>query len=474
MKQPLLCLLLLIGGSTVFGQEKWDLQKCVTYAITNNISVRQADLQSRFSKLDVHRNELSKYPGATFQTSVGYQFGRSENPTTGVLEDRNFLSSGIQLQTNVSLFNWYSKKNTIESSRLTNQADVAQVKKVQDDVALNVAVGYLQALLAKEQVKIASIQVQQNIAQLELTRKRVNAGALPELNAAELEAQVALDSSSLITAQSQVELQLLQLKAILNLDAAAPFDIEAPPVEMIPIEPLAELQPDRVYQLAIVNLPQQKVNDLRLQANQEAVRAAHGSMYPTLSAYGGLASNYVNLQSTQKIVPVPSAPTAATVTVDGTTYPVYAPSSNFLYGVTPYGEQLRNNFGQNIGLALSIPIFNNGTLRTNWERSKLNVQQAQLNIESSNQTLKQDIYKAYNDAVASLQKFTANQKAVTSAEKAFTFSQKRYDLSLMSTYELLNSQNNLLRARTQLLLAQFDYVFKMKLLEFYKGQGLKL
>lgn len=209
MKQPFLCLLLLIGGSTAFGQEKWDLQKCVTYAISNNISVRQADLQSRFSKLDVRQNELSKYPGFTFQSNVGYQFGRSENPTTGVLEDNNFLSSGIQLQTSVSLFNWYSKKSTIESSRLFNQADVAQVKKVQDDVSLNVAVGYLQALLAKEQVKLATIQVQQNIAQLEMTRKRVNAGALPELNAAELEAQVALDSSSLITAQSQVQQQLL-------------------------------------------------------------------------------------------------------------------------------------------------------------------------------------------------------------------------------------------------------------------------
>ena len=475
MKQPLLCLLLLIGGSSAFGQEKWDLQKCVDYAVSNNISVKQADLQSRFSRLDVRRNELSKYPDLTFQSNVGYQFGRSENPTTGVLEDNNFLSSGLQLQTNVSLFNWYSKKSTIESSRLTNEADQAQVKKVQEDVALNVAVGYLQALLAKEQVKVAAIQVQQTLSQLEVTRKRVNAGALPELSAAELEAQVALDSSSLITAQSQVQQQLLQLKAILNLDAAAPFDIEAPPVEVIPIEPLAELQPDRVYQLALVNLPQQKVNDLRLKANQEAVKAARGSMYPTLSAYGGLGSNFVTIETPQQIELVPSKPTGASVMVNGTTYQVVAPGANVLnYGITPYGRQIRNNFGQNIGLALSIPVFNNGTLRTNWERSKLNVQQSQLDIESSNQTLKQDIYKAYNDAVASLQKFNANKRAVAAAEKAYEFAQKRYNVSLISTYDVMNSQNNLLRARTELLYAQFDYVFKMKLLEFYKGQGLKL
>ncbi len=475
MKQPLLCLLLLIGGSTAFSQEKWDLQKCVSYAVSNNISVKQADLQSRFSALDVRRNELSRYPDLNLQGNTGYRFGRSENPTTGVLEDNNFLSSGLQLQTNVTLFNWYSKKFTTESARLFNQADRAQVKKVQDDVALNVAVGYLQTLLAKEQVKIAAIQVQQTVAQYEVTRKRVNAGDLPELNAAELEAQVARDSSSLITAQSQVQQQLLQLKAILNLDAAAPFDIAEPPVEKIPVEPLAELQPDRVFQLALVNLPQQQVNELRLRANQEAVKAARGSMYPTLSAYGALGSNYVNIATPQQLEVVPSKPTGATVLVNGIPYDVVAPGVNVVnMGVTPYGRQLRNNFGQNIGLAVSVPIFSGGALRTNWERSRLTVQQSQLDIESSNQTLKQDIYTAYNDAMAAMQKFTANQKAVTAAEKAFDFSQKRYNLNLVSTYDLLNSQNNLLRARTELLYAQFDYVFKMKLLEFYKGQGLKL
>lgn len=475
MKQPLLCLLLLVFGSTVFSQEKWDLQKCVDYAVANNISVKQADLQARFTALDVKRNELSRYPDLNFQTSAGYRFGRSENPTTGVLEDNNFFSSGLQLQTNVTLFNWYSRKFTTEAARLSNQADIAQIKKVQDDVALNVAVAYLQALLAKEQVKVAAIQAQQTAAQLDVTRKRVNAGALPELNAAELEAQVARDSANLITAQSQVQQQLLQLKAILNLDAAAPFDIAAPPVEVIPVEPLAELQPDRVYQLAVVNLPQQRVNELRLQADQKAVKAARGNMYPTISAYGALGSNYVNIETPQQFEVVPSKPTGATVFVNGTSYDVVAPGLNVVdVGVTPYGRQLRNNFGQNIGLALSVPIFSGGTLRTSWERSKLHVRQSQLDIESSNQTLKQDIYTAYNDAVAALQKFTANQKAVSAAEKAYDFAQKRYNVNLVSTYDLLNSQNNLLRARTELLSAQFDYVFKMKLLEFYKGQGLKL
>ena len=475
MKRPILCLVLSAFAAYTQAQEVWDLRRAVDYALTNNISVKQADLQSRFTALDYNLNKLSKYPTANFQGSAGYQFGRTENPTTGVIEDNNFLNAGFQLQTQVSLFNWFSRRFAIESARLDYEADKAQVKKAQDDVALNVAVGYLQVLVAKEQVNISKVQVQQTIAQLDVTRRKVNAGALPELNAAELEAQLARDSSNLITAESAVQQQLLLLKAILNLDAAAPFDIASPPIDAIPVENLADLDPARVYQLALTNLPLQKVNHLRLQAAQQAVKSSRAGMYPTVGAYGSLGTSYVNI-GIPVIVPGPKAPTSATVLVNGIEYTVLSPT--FLptgqETKTAFGRQLRNNFGQNIGLSLSVPIFNGGQQRTAWERSKLVVRQSELQIEADNQTLKSDIYSAYTDAVAAMQKFNASRKSVETAEKAFNFAQKRYNLGLVSTYDLVNSQNNLLRARIDMLSAQFDYVFKMKLLEFYKGQGLKL
>ena len=113
-------------------------------------------------------------------------------------------------------------------------------------------------------------------------------------------------------------------------------------------------------------------------------------------------------------------------------------------------------------------------LRTAWQRSKLYVRHYELQREQDNQTLKQDIYRAYHDAAAAIQKYHANIKAVAAAEKAYNFAQKRYNLGLVSTYGIINSQNNLLRARTELLSVRYDYVFKLKLTEFYKGQGLKL
>lgn len=454
--------------------EKWSIVRCVDHALKNNISVRQTDLQSRFSELTYKQNKAGQLPSLSFNSNTGYRLGRSENPTTGVLEDNNFFNIGMQLQSGVTIFNWFSRKNTIEASRLGWEADKQQTQKAKDDIALNVAVGYLQILLAKEQVNLAKVQVQQTIEQLTNTRKRVDAGSLPELNAAELEAQLARDSSALVTAEASVQQFFLQMKALLNLDAGTLFDIETPPVERIPVEALADLQPEAVYVLATGSLPQQKVNTLRIQSAQKSMAAAKGMMYPTISGFGGLGTSYVNIKIPEFSVG-PFKPTGALVNVSGTDYNVLAPS--FVQTGEkhiPLGTQFKNNFAQNIGIGISVPIFNSRSARTAWERSKLTVQQFELQKVQGDLQLKQDIYKAYTDATAALQKFNADKKSVQTAEKAYDYAKKRYDVNLLSTYDLISSQNNVLRAKIQALYSQYDYVFKMKLLEFYKGQGLKL
>lgn len=474
MKRSILLAFGLISFSLLTGQEKWDIRRCVDHAIKNNISVRQTDLQSRFTALTYKQSKAAQLPTLNFNGNSVYRLGRSENPTTGVLVDNNFFNLGMQLQSGVTIFNWFSRKNTVEASRLNWEADKEQIQKAKDDIALNVAVAYLQTLLSKEQVNIAKVQVSQTATQLESTRKRVEAGVLPELNAAELEAQLARDSSSLVTAEASVLQFLLQLKALLNLDAGASFDIETPPIDRIPVESLADLQPDAVYALATSTLPQQKVNLLRIQSAQKSVSAARGQMYPSFSAFIGLGTNYVNVEIPEYITG-PLKPTGAIVNVNGTNFNVLAPTLVQTGRVhIPIGRQLNNNFTQSIGVGVSIPIMNGLNNRTAWERSKLNVQQFQLQKEQGDLQLKQDIYKAYNDATAAIQKYNADKKAVQTAEKAYDFASKRYALNLLSTYDLVNSQNNVLRAKIQALYSQFDFVFKMKLLEFYRGQGLKL
>ena len=326
------------------------------------------------------------------------------------------------------------------------------------------------------------MQVEQTKAQLENTRKRVDAGVLPELNAAELEAQLARDSSSLVTAEASVQQFLLQMKALLNLDAGASFDIVTPPVSLIPLEALADLQPDAVYAIAISTLPQQKVNELRIQSAKKTVAAAKAGLYPTISAFGSLSTNAISFKKAiyDQVLNGYSPSGARANAGGGTFYPIEIP--NYVDGSNVVGyykpgsitRQFNSNFGQSIGIGLNVPIFNGRVARTAWDRSKLTVQQFELQKEQGDMQLKQDIYKAYTDATAALQKFNADKKSVQAAEKAYDFASKRYELNLLSTYDLIISQNNVQRTRIQALYSQYDYVFKMKLLEFYKGQGIKL
>lgn len=479
MRKVLLFVAICLPVLNLFAQpkpgEKWDLRQSVEYALANNISVRQADLQIRFAELDLHQSKLARYGGANLSSNLGYSSGRNQDPTTFSLITTGYLFNNYSLQASVDIFNWFTRKNTIEARELDLKATQAGVDKAKNDIALNVAVAYLQVLLAREQINLSKVKLAQTRSQLESTRKQVDAGKLPELNAANLESILASDSSALITAETTAQQYLLQMKALLNMDPALSFDISTPPVEMIPIESLADLQPDAVYKLATVNMPQQQVDNFNVLAAKKNVEVARGAMYPTFSLFGSLGSAFNN--KSRKITSVKqTTPPIGVVNISGTDYTVFpvTPFESPVFGTFGYFDQLNQNFRQSVGISVSVPIFNGGSLRTAWQRSKLSVKQTELTQEQNSFTLKQDIYKAYYDAVAALQKFNASKKAVETSLRAYEFAGKRYDLGLLSTYDLITSQTTLAEARSQLVYAQFDYVFKMKLLEFYKGQGLKL
>ena len=479
MKQYILIAGLVLTGYITSSQsaiaDKWDLRKCVEYAMEHNISVRQADLQIRFAEIDLNQSKLSQYPGVNFSGNVGFSTGRNQDPTSFSLITTGYLFNNYSLQTGIDLFNWFSKKNMIAANDLNLQASKEGVEKAKNDVALNVAVAYLQVLLAREQITLARSRVDQTSAQLENTKKQVVAGKLPELNAVNLESVLANDSSALISAETTSQQSLLQMKALLNLDAAAAFDILTPPVDQIPVEALGDLLPAAVYQLAINSLPQQKVDSFNVLAAKKSVLAARGSMYPTFSLFGSFGSTFNSRAKEVKSKTQVNSP-VGTVNVGGTPYQVFplSPLEAFTFGNVSYFDQMTLNFRQSVGLTVSVPILNGGSLKSSWQRSKVRLQQSELQREQNSFTLKQDIYKAYNDAVAALQSFNANKKTVEFSAKAYDFASKRYEVGLLSTYDLITSQNTLQQAKSQFLYSQYDYVFKMKLLEFYKGQGLKL
>jgi len=459
-------------------QDKWDLRRCVNYALANNISIKQADVQARLNKLTLSQSKLQQIPTLVFGTGIGVNSGNSLNPTNYTINNTTFLYNNYSLQSSVILFNGFNLRQTVEASRYAWQAAIANTDKIKNDVSLNVANAYLQVLLTNEQAEAALAKLKLSQSQLEITQKQVKAGTLPELNAAELEAQIAQDSSTYISLVGTTQLNVLTLKAYMGLDAGTPFEVDTPPVDEIPVEKLADLQPEPVYALALANQPQQKADALLIEGYRHLSKAAKGAMYPQVSLGASLGTNF-------NTSPVPQYSSATVALpqpikigyVQGANTPVLVDSftSTTVHDThTPYFKQLNSYFNQSIGINVNIPILNNGSLRTNYAKSKLNLHNAELQRDQDNLSLKNNIYQAYTAATTALQKFEANKISVAATGKSADFSQKRYAVGMLNTVDLLINQNNYFNAKINLLYSQYDYVFKMKVLEFYKGMGIKL
>lgn len=460
-------------------QEVWSLGRCIDYARSHNIQIKQQVLQRRLAGMALRQSRLSQLPSLNANADYGYNFGRSIDPTTNQFVARQLSSGGLNLNAGVTLFSWFQKRNQIDADKYSTQASQAILQKMENDISLNVANAYLQILLAEEQLQISSKQVELTTTQLQNTIARVKAGALPESNQADLEAQLARDSAAYITNKNSVTTAILQMKALLNLDFETSFRPEKPELAKIPVLDIAGLQPEEIYRGAVNQQPQVIADSFNILSAQKQVAAAKSALYPSLSFGAGLGTNYSSGyqrpvgENTEHIPPSP----IGTVNVNGAEYTVNSFPRDVKTPVVdqpPFGTQMNDNLRENIGLSLSIPLFNGWQTHNQIERSKINLENQKLIWQQDLLTLKQDIYGAYSDARASLENYVAAQKTLKSTETAFYYSQQRYNVGLINSLEYLTSQNSLFQAQTDLVSKHYNYIFRMKVLEFYKNLRITL
>lgn len=466
--------------SKVAAQDKniWTLSDAVQYAIKNNISIRQGDVNARLAKLRAQQAKLSQVPNINVSGNYGRSFGRSVDPTTNQFvtgTSYDFIS--LSANADVLLFGWFQKRNTIKANELSFRAAEADYEQLKNDVSLNVATGYLRALLANEQIKIAAKQVDLSKAQLSQTRRFAEAGRLPELNVAQLEAQLSGDSANLIQAIADYTSSILDIKALLNLDFAEPFDVEEPEVQVADQFEVLGMNPEEIYTEAYKYFGNIRSSRLSLQAAQKNLAAAKGNLYPQLALSAQLGSNYATTYKDYNVTGATSSLVNSTYVVDSVgnrVLPIYQLNPVYTTSTTPLGVQLDNNFRQTIALALNIPLFNAWQAQFNVRQAKLNIQTQELNKYQAELNLKQNVYKAYNDVQNSIQKYYAAERAAVAAQRAFDFAQKRYDLGLTNTVEYLTTQNTLYSADSRLASAKYDLIFKLKVIDYYLGKELKL
>lgn len=468
---------MLLLPSSLYAQDngEWTLQGAIGYALEHNISIKQNELNERLAKLTLQQSQLAQLPSANLNPSFGKSYGRSIDPTSNQFVDQSYDFFSASGSANVLLFGWFQQRNTILKNKASWAAAQADLDQLKNDVSLNVATGFLRVLMAREQIKVSEKQVALSAAQLGQTRSFAEAGRLPELNVAQLEAQLASDSATLISAISDHNASILDIKALLNLDFEKPFIATIPELPMEERIALQTLNPDYIYNEAVKTYAGMRSSYLKMEAAEKGWRAARGGLYPQLSLGGQLGSNWTSsYKQPTGLVPLGDVNTGTFVDVAGARYSVFQPGYDVVYGNVPFDRQMKNNFRQTISASLNIPLFNGWQSQYNVRQAKLNYQTQEWGRYQTALKLKQDVYKAHNDAVNAIQKYYAAKRSQDAAQRAFEFADKRYELGLTNTIEYLTTQNNLYKADASLLNAKYDLIFKLKVIDYYLGKQLQL
>lgn len=453
----------------------WTLQDAIAYALKHNISIQQNEVNQRLALLTLRQSQYAQMPSLNLSPTYGISKGRSIDPTTNQFVEGSYEFLSASASSNVLVFGWFQQRNTITRNRLSYEAAQEDLNQLKNDVALNVATGFLRVLMAKEQIRVNEKQVALSLAQLQQTQKFAEVGRVPELNVAQLEAQLASDSSALISALSDYTASILDIKALLNLDFDQPFEATIPNIPMEDRISMQSLNPEYVFQEAIKNIPSVKSSELKLKAAKYSWNAARGGLLPQLSLSGQLGSNWTSTYRQFDGYSINGTSATGTfVNVGGTQYDVLQPNIIPSYSSPKVFTQLENNFRQTISATLNIPLFNGWQTQFQVRQAKLNILTQELNQYQTELKLKQDVYKAHNDATNAIQKYYASKRSQEAAQRAFDFADKRYELGLTNTIEYLTTQNNLYKAEASLLNSKYDLIFKLKVIDYYLGKQLSL
>jgi len=472
MTKYLLISSLILGSFAVQAQETWSLEKCVEYALENNLDVRQAEYSLQNSRTNVMQSKSQFLPSVNASAYYGYNFGQRIDPFTNQFAQSTVNTGNFNLNANWTLFAGLQNLNQLTQSQYNEKSADFAYKNVQYLTSLAVTTSFLQILFNQESLSVAKKQMEITTLQVERTQKLVNAGSAPQGSLYDIEAQFAREELAMVDADNQLILSYLSLKQLLRLPGDFSMQVAAPTVyDSTSLTLPTSL--DAVIQTAYDTYPSIKSNEYALLSAEKQVNLANSSMIPRLSLSGSLGTGYSGnatdvtgstLTGTRPIGFVASKPTDVVVT------PTYTTQTR----TQGFGDQITNNFNQSLGLSLSIPIFNKMNNRAQVNRAKVSYSIQETALEKEKQSVRQDIEKAYTSALAAFKKFKSTEKGLKSLNEAFNYAQKRFDVGMINAVDYNVAKTNLYRAQSDLVKAKFDYIFRMKILDFYQGKSLSL
>jgi outer membrane protein len=449
-------------------QSSWDLEQCIRYALAHNISLKQSAINNQINKNNTLQSQAQVLPTLNMGANNTYNFGKTIDRFTNTFANQQVLSQNFFLSSGVVLWSGLSQYNNIKANEYNYLSGVENLKQLQNDLSLSVANAYIGVIFAEELSKISVSQYQITEEQLQRTLKLVNAGATAKSVEYDIRAQLANEQLNVTTAENNYQISMLNLRQLMNLDSIGSFNIQRPDLSVQEGQ-LLDNDVQKVYELGLKTQPSIKSGEFAILSAEKMLAVNRGRISPSLSFNASLGTGTSGLARDILGFNV-SGYQISGITNRGDS--VYSPVTDFITRKTPFADQFRDNVNKSFGLTLSIPLFNGLQTYTGVKNAKLNALNAKYSQDIAKQNLYKNIAQAYVNAKASLNKYYASKSSVEAANESFKYAQQKFNAGVISAFDFSTSKNRLFAAESNLLQAKYDYIFKLKVLDYYQGKPL--
>ena len=461
---------MLVCSITIQAQsKKWTLEECVTYAIQNNISIKQSELDSKMALID-KKSAVGRFlPSLNASASHSWNIGLNQDITTGLLQNKTtqFTSAGANV--GIDIYSGLQNQNTLRKANLSIVAAKYQLVKMKEDIALNVANAFLQVLFNKENLKVQKEQLRINEKQYVRSEELVKVGSIPRGDLLDVKATLALNNQNVITAENSLLISKLSLSHLLQLKDFENFDV-VDDTDVKDANNIMAQTPSAIYEKAFEGRTELKIARTNLEIAEKNVAIAKGAFQPTLQGFYSFNSRVAYSDRVTGVIPNASNPTSIVGFVEGTNQNVLSPNFTRVLGnPAPFFDQFNTNKGQSFGMQLSVPVFNGFSARNNVERSKVSLERSKIAVEQQNLDLQRNVYTAFADAKGALNAYESSVAALEARQGAYNYATEKYSVGLMNSFDFNQSQTLLTNAQSEVLRTKYDYIFKIKILEFYFG-----
>ncbi len=414
----------------------WSLEDCISYALENNITVKDATLNKSIAEIDYNKAKSSRLPNLFGNASQGFTNGNSIDPITSDFVTEQINSTNVGINSSMTLFKGNQISNQIEQNELLLNQSIFQEEVEKNSITLNILEIYLQTLYSKENIAIAKNNVSTSEKEVQRAKARLDAGTISLSDYTEAQSQVATNKYNLIAAKNNYQQYIIQLKQLLELPPLVELEIK--PVDEDKNLVNLELNRIDIYNKALGLLPEIQASNLNIEANEKELDIAKGGFLPTLSLTGSLGSGYTSIN-------------------DNT-----------------FSDQFDINFNQRLGLSLSIPIFNKNQTKAAVKTATINIEKAEIQKQSTEKEVYKKVETAYQNALSAQEQVIASEASKTAAEQSYKLAQKKYELGALSTTDLVISQNTFTNAQQNYLQSKYLNILYHQLLQFYQGNDIKL